>query len=52
MRNSHKGKHLGEKNSQFGTVWIFDPSKNKAEKISFADLERKLQEGCKRGRKS
>ena len=41
----------GEKNSQFGTVWIFDPVKNRAAKISSAELERKIQEGCRRGRK-
>jgi hypothetical protein len=29
MKDSHAGKHVGEKNSQFGTVWITDGNINK-----------------------
>ncbi len=41
----------GEKNSQFGTIWIFNPKENKAEKINISDLEEFIQKGFRRGRK-
>ena len=51
FRVSRKESSRGEKNSQYGTIWIFDPFKNKAEKILPSDLEKRIQEGCRRGRK-
>lgn len=46
MRNSHIGKHLGEKNSQFGTHWITDGKEIK--KISNQEI---IPIGWKIGRK-
>jgi NUMOD3 motif len=47
MSASHAGKHVGEKNSQFGTMWITDGSKSK--KISKFDM---IPEGWYQGRKT
>jgi len=48
MRLTHrkKGNHIGEKNSQFGTCWITNETKNK--KIHKGDL---IPNGWKLGRK-
>jgi hypothetical protein len=48
MRETHKGRHLGEKNSQYGTYWITDGSNNK--KIKKEDLEFWLIQGYYKGR--
>lgn len=45
MSASHKGKHIGPANSQFGTMWITDRVSNK--KISKEDL---IPEGWMKGR--
>ena len=48
---SRKGKGNGEKNSQYGKVWIFNESLKKNLSISTDVLEIYLNEGWKRGRK-
>ena len=45
MSASHQGKHVGSKNSQFGSMWITDRVSNK--KISKDDL---IPEGWMKGR--
>jgi hypothetical protein len=45
LKNSAKGKGLGEKNSQFGTMWITDGIKNKKIK-----KDKLVPEGWKLGR--
>lgn len=45
MRIGHKGKHVGSKNSQYGTMWITDGSNNK--KLKKDDL---IPEGWRKGR--
>lgn len=47
MKQSHKGKHRGEKNSQFGTCWITKDKKNK--KIKKEDLKKWGDLGWKNG---
>ncbi len=49
MSESAKGKHIGEKNSQFGTCWITKEGTNK--KIKKEDLEGWLNKGWVKGRK-
>lgn len=46
MSNSQKGKHVGEKNSQFGTMWINNGEQSK--KIKKYDI---IPEGWNKGRK-
>jgi hypothetical protein len=46
MKDSSKGKHKGEKNSQFGTIWITNGTENK--KIKNTDT---IPENWERGRK-
>jgi len=46
MKLTHRGKHIGEKNSQFGTCWITNEKENK--KIYKGDL---IPEGWRLGRK-
>jgi group I intron endonuclease len=46
IRQSAKGKHVGKKNSQFGTKWITDGEENKKVKVS--DL---VPDGWRLGRK-
>jgi len=41
----------GEKNSQFGTCWIFDPLENKAIKVKKDTLHSWIDKGCRLGRK-
>jgi hypothetical protein len=45
MKQSHEGKHIGDKNSQFGTCWITNEIDNK--KIKKGDL---IPEGWRLGR--
>lgn len=51
MRDSHKGKHTGEKNSQFGTCWIMNEKLKENKKIKKDDLQIWLNKGWKKGRK-
>ncbi len=44
-------KQNGEKNSQFGSLWIFNTDLKKNKKINFNDLEEYLSLGWSRGRK-
>jgi len=46
MSDSHKGKHTGSKNSQYGTMWITNDKVNKKIK-----KEEPLPEGFRKGRK-
>lgn len=48
MKDSHAGKQLGEKNSQFGTCWVTKDSKPM--KIKKENLEAYLENGYSRGR--
>lgn len=48
MRMSHKGKHVGEKNSQFGTCWVTNGTPIKIKK---EELDAYLATGYRRGRK-
>jgi len=50
MRESHKDKHVGSKNSQYGTCWITNDGLNK--KIKKEDLIGYENEGWVRGRNS
>ena len=45
MKNSAKGKHEGEKNSQYGTIWITNGTENKKIKNS-----EDIPENWRRGR--
>ena len=51
MRSALKGRHVGALNSQFGTVWVCRGTE-KPKKIPKADLERHVEKGWKRGRKT
>lgn len=51
MRKSHKGKHVGKKNSQFGTCWIYSESYAESMKIKKEDLAIWLEKGWVKGRK-
>lgn len=46
MSFSHKGKHVGQKNSQFGTMWITDGVQTLKVRNDYT-----IPEGWKRGRK-
>jgi len=48
MSESHKGKHDGDKNSQFGTCWITKEGVNK--KIKKEDLDSWINKGWIQGR--
>ena len=49
MRDSHDGKHVGNKNSQFGTCWITKNGVNK--KIKKVEFDKFEKVGWSRGRK-
>jgi len=48
MKKSSKGKHIGDKNSQFGTCWITNGQENK--KIKKEDIDNFLSLGYYKGR--
>jgi len=50
MKQSHQGKHDGQKNSQFGTCWV--SRDGKAIKIKKPEMETYLSNGYSKGRKS
>lgn len=49
MKLSHRGKHDGAKNSQFGTCWVTKDSVVK--KIKYSELAQFVSDGWTRGRK-
>lgn len=49
MSESHQGKHVGSKNSQYGTCWIHNDTESI--KIKVSSLDSYLQEGWIKGRK-
>lgn len=51
MRESHLGKHIGEKNSQFGTCWIYSLEECRSMKINKEEISSYLNLGWKKGRK-
>lgn len=50
MRVSNEGKHIGEKNSQFGTIWMNKGGENI--KIKKTEISDKIEDGWKEGRDS
>lgn len=48
MKKSHNGKQKGEKNSQFGTIWIHNLETNQSKKIKRNDI---IPNGWLKGRK-
>lgn len=51
MSNSHKGKHIGSKNSQYGKVYVYNLEKQKSIRIPIECLEEYLNKGWCKGRK-
>lgn len=51
MSISHKGKHDGQKNSQFGTMWIHSLTEKVSKKIKQDDFSTYEQQGWLKGRK-
>lgn len=51
MRVSAKGKHTGEKNSQYGTCWIFSNKEKRSKRIKRDELDDHLRRGWEKGRK-
>jgi len=51
MSDSHKGKHDGEKNSQFGSMWIHSLTEKKSKKIKKDELQTYEDLGWIKGRK-
>ena len=51
MKTSHQGKHDGEKNSQWGTCWVYSLELKISKKIKLDDLEYYLELGYLKGRK-
>lgn len=49
MRDSHKGKHDGKKNSQYNTCWITKDGLNK--KVKIENLGEEIKQGWIKGRK-
>lgn len=46
-----RGKGKGNKNSQFGTCWIYNPTSKENKKIKIEEIEEYLLNGWERGRK-
>ena len=51
MSASHKGKHDGKKNSQYGTCWIYSDVEQRSAKIKRDELDKYIKSGWKKGRK-
>lgn len=51
MRESHKGKHEGERNSQYGKVWIHNLEEKRSTRVPKEQLDEWLDKGWIRGRK-
>lgn len=50
LSQSKKGKYLGEENSQFGTVWLYDPSTNQTLKVPKNEVNDYLKKNWVKGR--
>ena len=50
MKKSHKGKHIGNLNSQYGTCWIYFPENKINKKIKNKELKKYINNGWVRGR--
>ena len=51
MKKSHIGKHDNEKNSQFGTCWIYNIDLKENKKIKKEEITEWLEKGWIKGRK-
>ena len=51
MSESHKGKHEGIKNSQYGTIWIYSLEEKTSKKIKKEELPEYIDLGWLKGRK-
>lgn len=51
MKKSHIGKHVGSKNSQYGTVWMYNEDLRLSKKVQRTDMNDWLLTGWKQGRK-
>ena len=51
MKESHKGKHSAEKNSQFGTMWIHSLAEKVSKKIKKEEFLEYENQGWLKGRK-
>jgi hypothetical protein len=51
MRDSHTGKHVGQRNSQFATVWVFNLEERRSLRIKNDELDAYLKRGWHKGRK-
>jgi len=52
MRQSQLGKHVGEKNSQYGSCWVSSSTESCIKKINKSELQEHIQCGWIRGRKN
>lgn len=51
MSDSSKGKGVGNKNSQFGTCWIFNDETKQCVKVKNTEIDSYLADGWTKGRK-
>jgi len=51
MSESHKGKHLGKLNSQYGTCWIYNEKLKENKKIKKEELQEWIDNGWIKGRR-
>ena len=51
MKQSHKGKHVGSKNSNFGNCWIYNLTLKESKSIPLDSLNQWLGDGWVKGRK-
>ena len=51
LSEKHKGKHIGEKNSSYGTCWIYSDLKKESRKIDKKDIDFWIGSEWKLGRK-
>lgn len=51
MSKSHTGLHVGEKNSQYGTCWVFSDEKKCSKRIQRDELSDYLSRGWVKGRR-
>lgn len=51
MSKSSKGKNIGEKNSQFGTCWVYNEQLKECKKIKKEELNSYIEKNWNKGRK-